>query len=271
MSLDGHMAEVWVASLFPDGKQAITGAGTASCWCGTSRAASCCRQFESSGDLPRCLAWSPDGKRVAIGHYAADPCETSRATLRIWDVASGKQVWAATGHTGAITAVAWSCDGKRIATSSFDKSVRLWDAATGKQEKHLLVSDQGSDSVAFTPDGAPIGDRRMGNGYHDTTVGGGHRQGIGPLRGPHGKCAGGGSHPRRQPGLVMLKGRHPAAVGLAGTSPRLQLRRSHASTCKGRQASRFLRRVVVTPNESEQGDGTVEAPASPLAQVSVRK
>jgi WD40 repeat protein/DNA-binding SARP family transcriptional activator len=36
------------------------------------------------------------------------------------------------GHTAAITGAAWSSDGSRIATGSFDNSVHIWEAATGK-------------------------------------------------------------------------------------------------------------------------------------------
>ena len=36
------------------------------------------------------------------------------------------------GHTAAVTGAAWSSDGRRIATSSFDNSVHIWEADTGK-------------------------------------------------------------------------------------------------------------------------------------------
>src|SRR5262249_7989407 len=106
-------------------------------------------------DYPRCLAFSPDGKQAAVGHcdntswnYVSNP-----ATLRVWDVATGKLLRSAGGHTSAITGVAWSRDGTWIATSSFDRTVRLWDAKTLKEPRRLKASTAGCDSVAFTPDG----------------------------------------------------------------------------------------------------------------------
>jgi WD40 repeat protein len=36
-----------------------------------------------------------------------------------------------TGHSGAVCAVAWSPDGTRLATGSFDRTVRIWDSDSG--------------------------------------------------------------------------------------------------------------------------------------------
>ncbi|WP_328514066.1 trypsin-like peptidase domain-containing protein [Streptomyces mirabilis] len=58
-----------------------------------------------------------------------------------------------TGHTGAVTSVAFSPDGHTLATTSLDKSVRLWDIATGKTRTILTRSGNLATSVAFSPDG----------------------------------------------------------------------------------------------------------------------
>ena len=54
-------------------------------------------------------------------------------TVKLWDVATGKLLASLRGHTGAVYTVAWSPDGKTLASGSDDRTVKLWDAAVGKE------------------------------------------------------------------------------------------------------------------------------------------
>src|SRR5262249_54959213 len=119
--------EVGAAPLTPDGKQTVTGG-----WdrrvpvsAATARRGRAMVRAPIVPDSHRCSAVSPDGKPFAVGHFTGTLNPAS--TLRVWDWQSGKQVSAGEGHTQAITGVVWSRDGKRLATSSFDGTVRLWD------------------------------------------------------------------------------------------------------------------------------------------------
>lgn len=66
---------------------------------------------------------SPDATTVATGG--------DDYVLRLWDSATGRQLWAHADHTEAISHVVFSPDGTQIATASYDETVRLWDAHTG--------------------------------------------------------------------------------------------------------------------------------------------
>ena len=59
------------------------------------------------------------------------------------------------GHTDVVTSVAFSPDGRRIVSGSFDSTVKVWDASSG-QEILTLKGPGSVDSVAFSPDGRRI-------------------------------------------------------------------------------------------------------------------
>src|SRR5437667_12906614 len=69
------------------------------------------------------LAFSPDGQRLASG--------SRDSTVKVWEVATGKEVFTLRGHTEPVFSVAFSPNGRRLASSSYDRTVKLWDARTG--------------------------------------------------------------------------------------------------------------------------------------------
>jgi hypothetical protein len=69
------------------------------------------------------------------------------------------------GHTGLVSSVAFSRDGKRLASGSYDKTVKVWDAATGQEILTLKGHTGYVKSVAFSPDG-----KRLASASDDQTV-----------------------------------------------------------------------------------------------------
>ena len=53
--------------------------------------------------------------------------------MKIWDSATGKELFALKGHAGRVASVAFSPDGQRLASGSRDQTVKIWDSATGKE------------------------------------------------------------------------------------------------------------------------------------------
>jgi WD40 repeat protein len=103
------------------------------------------------------VAFSPDGKTIASG------CEDH--TIKLWDVASGKEIRTLDHHTGWAYSVVFSPDGKTLASGSWDRTVKLWDVASGEELKTLAGHSGLVTSVAFSPDG-----KTLASGSSDKTM-----------------------------------------------------------------------------------------------------
>lgn len=87
------------------------------------------------GDVVRCLAFSPDGKTVATGTADRD------GTIRLWDVATGRELWRTPSLQGAVSAIAFSPDGKTIwSGGSLDPTLRQWQAETGGTARGISLN-----------------------------------------------------------------------------------------------------------------------------------
>ena len=74
-------------------------------------------------------------------------------TVKVWDAATGQETLTLKGHTDGVASVAFSPDGKRLASAGRIGTVKVWDAATGQETLTLKGHTSWSTSVAFSPDG----------------------------------------------------------------------------------------------------------------------
>jgi WD40 repeat protein len=77
------------------------------------------------------ISFSPDGKLLASASMTVDdkdppPDQPGRAEVKLWDPETGKELGSLPGHTDRVYGVAFSPDGKLLATASFDRTIKLW-------------------------------------------------------------------------------------------------------------------------------------------------
>jgi WD40 repeat protein len=91
------------------------------------------------------LAFSPDGKTLALGGWGP--------TVELCDLATMRIIATLKGHAGTVSAAVFSPDGRTLASSSQDRTVKLWDIGTKREIITLRGHVRGVSVASFSPDG----------------------------------------------------------------------------------------------------------------------
>jgi WD40 repeat protein len=111
------------------------------------------------------VVWSPDSKRLASAHWGinknlTDPkaaqdfsFEDMKFSIRVWNAQTGTELMSLSGHNNFVNTLAFSGDGKLLASGSYDSTIKLWDVATGSELRTLKGHSGSITALNFTPDG----------------------------------------------------------------------------------------------------------------------
>ncbi|HEY2785696.1 MAG TPA: hypothetical protein VGJ05_12065 [Fimbriiglobus sp.] len=138
---------VGVVSFRPDGRQfAFSGGATsfATVHLCDERDGLLNQTFNPLGIRTRCLSYSPDGKKLAVGNARV---------VYMLDATTLSIVWELRGHKGHVNKVVFTNDGRKLISVGHDMTARMWEVETGRLTTTFDWKIGRLTTVAVSPDG----------------------------------------------------------------------------------------------------------------------
>jgi uncharacterized caspase-like protein len=117
--------------------------------------------FESKSniDIAAMMSGAMSGQRPKKGSKTPDPINPMKdfkveaiGQVQLWDVETGREIGTIKGHGRAVTKVAFSRDGKLLATGASDNTIKIWDVASKRELVTLTGHTSSIESIDFNPD-----------------------------------------------------------------------------------------------------------------------
>ncbi len=96
-------------------------------------------------DVVRCVALRTDGRLAVSG--------SQDMTLKIWDIATGRELRTLLGHTATAAAAVLTVNGQLVISASGDNTLKVWEVASGRELRTLFGHRDAVTGVALSADG----------------------------------------------------------------------------------------------------------------------
>ncbi|MBA3321854.1 MAG: caspase family protein [Pyrinomonadaceae bacterium] len=173
-TIASNSMEVSAITLSPEGKTfaSSTRDGRVDLWevsTGVKR-----RSFQGPKGIIFSMAFGPEGQMLATAGMAAEVKDktfntTGGGEVELWDASTGTRLRSLKRHASGVEAVAYSPDGKMLASACLDGTVKLWNISTGMQVRsfkghadHTVIFTLSDYSVAFSPDSKMLASASIG-------------------------------------------------------------------------------------------------------------